>query len=351
MNKKTKNVLIFLGAGFFVLVLLVLAFFGGLFSVFSGDINGLIYSGAYISMPNRVFEDETVSATFTANSISQSDFIKNNSSNIAGNNTVFNGELYGNVFAWFLDGELIQTFPVDQTKSIQIDGKGTAFRSWGSLNVIDVPDGDRATMALIASDLINSSAVINLSAKTLGTGKHRIEFKSYLINYEACGNYSVDVGGLKYPTDFRTDDCPAYSSAPVELQYASPLKSISFNRSYEDTLSQFAPKFSTIVSKEFEILALKTPIILQEVCGNGLDDDADELIDEDCVTSPGDGGGYVPPSDDGNPTDGSGGPVVVEPPVLPSTGGGTSGINWVTIIGGIIVLLFIVGVALWVSKK
>lgn len=105
MVKRDETILLIAGVA-----ILALLFGPGLFSVITGTINGITYTGANIEVTNRIFQDETVLATFTANSIEPA-FPLNQQTTIIGNQIVRFEQLNRQIYAWFIDDDIIVITP------------------------------------------------------------------------------------------------------------------------------------------------------------------------------------------------------------------------------------------------
>lgn len=328
-----------------LLALFGLLFFGSLlYSVFTGQINGYQYSGASIQIPNRVFQDETITATYSVNELNPV-FNPGETIGVIGNTNVIVDKTYRQIGAWFLDGEIlpetitpnpnsmdssteITNLQTTKKQTVCLGGSASSYSNLGELSTnfnmgtgtdgsaCPVLNGD--TVDVMASTLVPPmTSQYTFIAGDLSEGQHTLSFRVLRVDESKCLFPLAGTGFLNN----KVDQCPLYfeglkgfyfnkqTGSPTTsfatvwqneqqiIEYAQPIGYTAlannasvfvgdfiFERNLAQTIQEFESKFVTVTSTDFQIIAQQSPI--EEICGNGLDDDSDGLIDEDCQTEP-----------------------------------------------------------------
>lgn len=330
--KLTRN--LFFGGVFLAAIIVLLVLFGGgLFSIFTGTVNGFAYVGANIEGTDRPFQDETIVYEFTLSSIEPAFSLSNNFRfGVSVNPSFENLQVYG----WFLDGELIEMVPTRTFgsknpmireiwgESIVEQGLAawcrtttkefcsispTTFSTFNSLSYnLNIPI--KSIEALLGDGTpryLPHEKTIDFSS--ISPGNHVLELKSLRINSTRCGLLRDNVEYL----NFKSEECPAYIEGGdgfiMSSSYITGSKNFSwfrqataqdfdrvaidkesvdvssyfvFTRTYDETVEYFSPRFITIASKNITVLAIDIP----SVCGDNVceGDETPVTCPVDCET-------------------------------------------------------------------
>ena len=216
-----------------------IAYFTGLFSIYTGSINTIKYTAANIDIPTRVFQNETLKPKFVATAIPDPTIYNGSGAELTGGIERYPMDFYRLSYAWFLDGKLI-TYTPAKNETDKWAERGYTYK---------VLDGYTAET--------NNPPTLTIPSGTLSKGKHTIEYKSYLFNKSQCGEYRKP--GEGWTTDFSLA-CPYYTdNGPTTVTYSRDQTTLQLNRTYEQMLTTITPEYKTIVSEQFDVLSLPLP--------------------------------------------------------------------------------------------